>query len=182
MKVTIRKNTFETNSSSVHTICIAKEPANNFQGSKIFFELGDFGWAFESVNRADYLYTAIMTSSKTDEYLDKLKAILDKNDIIYGFAKPKYYDDEHRWIENGGIDHSYELEEFLEVIMNDEDMLLRFLFNNDSAVYTGNDNSDGYWRYETAYQGFKEARTDDGEYIDNSYHNEDKFDYFVKGN
>lgn len=182
MKVTIRKNTFETNSSSVHTICIAKEPANNFQGSKIFFELGDFGWAFESVNRADYLYTAIMTSCKTEEYLDKLKAILDKNNITYGFMKPKYYDNEHKWIENGGIDHSVELEDFLEAIMNDEDMLLRFLFNDDSAVYTGNDNSDGYWRYETAFQGFEYAYTDDDKRIDNPYHNEDKFDYFIKGN
>lgn len=182
MKVTIRKNTFETNSSSVHTICIAKEPANNFQGSKIFFELDDFGWEFASVNRADYLYTAIMTSCKTEEYLDKLKAILDKNNITYGFMKPKYYDDENKYISNGGIDHSYELEEFLETILNNEDMLLRYLFNRNSAVYTGNDNSDGFWRYQTAFQGFKQGYDDDGYFINNPYHNEDKFDYFVKGN
>ena len=103
MKVVIRKNTFETNSSSVHTICIAKEPVNNFQGSKIFFELDDFGWEFASVNKADYLYTAIMTSCKTEEYLDKLKAILDKNNITYGFMKPKYYDNEHKWIADPDI-------------------------------------------------------------------------------
>lgn len=179
MKIAIRKGVYETNSSSVHSICISKEPILNVKGRKINFYLGEYGWEFRSVNPANYLYTAIMDQCDSERLLDKLKVILDKNGVEYTFEPTV---NERGYLENGGIDHVGETEEFIDAVLNDEDMLMRYLFGEESTVYTGNDNSDGFWRYETAYQGFAKAYDDDDNYIDNPYHNEEKFDYFVKGN
>ena len=179
LKTKIRKGVYETNSSSVHSICISKEPILNVKGRKVNFYLGEFGWEFESADPANYLYTAIMEQCDSDKLLSKLKAILDKNGIEYSFEPADY---SHGYLENGGIDHSWETQEFIDAVLNNEDMLMRYLFGEETAVFTGNDNSDGFWRYETAYQGYEKAYDDDDNWIDNPYHNEEKFDYFVKEN
>lgn len=184
MKVVVRKNVFETNSSSVHSICISRDSVStaDLKGKRIEFYLDDFGWAFEEANKANYLYTAIMVNDKSEEYLNKLKSILDKYGVGYSFEPPKYWDEDKKYIDNGSIDHSYETGEFLEAVFENEDLLLRYLFNDKSAVFTGNDNSDGFWRYKGAYQGFDKALDDDNNTVDNPYHDEEKFDYFIKGN
>lgn len=188
MKLSIRQGVFETNSSSVHTICISKNPDLTIV-KKIDFYLGEYGWEFGEANKYNYLYTAIMISDKREEYLGKLKAILEKYKVKYTFEQPKYGSwisnvtgEKHYYLDNGHIDHDYELKDFLEGIFEEEDFLLRYLFNDDSTVYTGNDNSDGFWRYKTAYQGFPEGYDDNDNRVKNPYHDETKFDYYVKGN
>lgn len=183
MKVSIRQNVFETNSSSVHSICISKKPIKEITKGEIHFFLGEFGWEFDKVNKYDYLYTAIMLSDKHETYMNKLRAVLEEYNVKYIFERPRYSGSgDYAYLDNGSIDHSWDTEEFLEAIFSDVDMLLRYLFNDDSAVYTGNDNSDGFWRYETAYQGFRTAYDDNDKCISNPFHNEKKFDYFIKGN
>lgn len=178
-KTAIRKGTFETNSSSVHSICISKKPVGNVKGKKISFYIGDYGWENESVDVGDYLYTAIMCQNNSEELLNKLKSILDKHEIDYTFQP---IERAFRW---WGIDHSEETIDFVNAVLEDEDLLLRCLFNDDSVVYTGNDNDDA--RYDTCYQAEAHIEYFDSEYNKwaskpNPYHKEDEYDYFYKGN
>lgn len=176
----IRRNVFETNSSSTHSICISKKPVTI--GKCIHFSIGEYGWENDCVSTASYLYTAILEQDNCDELLDKLKRILDKYSIEYNFDEPIYHvcDDGYKWLEYGYIDHSYELREFLSIILSDEDMLMRYLFG-DSCVYTGNDNQDdepsGCNIAEDTYYDW-----DKGAMVDNPYHDPKNYDYFFKGN
>lgn len=166
---------FETNSSSVHSICISKKPVGNVKGKKIVFYLGEYGWENSADNTADYLYTAIMCRYNSEELLDKLKSILDKYEIDYTF-QPE--DKASRW---WGIDHSEDTIDFVNAVLEDEDLLLRCLFNDDSVVYTGNDNCGSNDCLDTCFIGDKYYWGDDGEEL-NPYHDENNFDYFIKGN
>ena len=91
MKRQIRKNVFETNSSSTHAICISKN--NDYKKRDyINFEIGEFGWEFDVYgdvySKASYLITAILGRDKdfADEKLSQLKEILDRNNIEYEFS------------------------------------------------------------------------------------------------
>ncbi len=181
MKRQIRNSVFETNSSSTHSIAISKKPV--VIGKSIHFGIGEFGWGNDCADTADYLYTAILEQDNRDELLDKLKRILDNYSIEYEFEEPSWHKssvDDDIWLEYGYIDHSYELGEFLDVILSNEDLLMRYLFG-DSAVYTGNDNQD------PRPSGCNIA---DEEYYDwgsnkmvaNPYHDPENYDYFYKGN
>lgn len=182
----IRNSVFETNSSSMHSIAISKEPVIGFPES-IYFYLGEYGWEFNDVNPASYLYTAIMTiydKKDRDNKLNKLKSILDSRGIKYEFETPRFYGDE--WLDNGYIDHSEELGTFIETILSDEDMLIRLLFGN-SYVFTGNDNSDAeeqaYIERWNEYVEDYNWRT--GECIKKKnpyYMGKNDYDWFYKGN
>lgn len=174
--IQIRNNVFETNSSSTHSICISKKEPKI--GSFVSFSLGEFGWENAAVNPADYLYTAIMCQNDHDELLDKLKEILDKNGIMYDFEEPK--PNSWGWYDFY-IDHSEDTDEFIDAALNDEDMLMRLLFNSDSVVYTGNDNQDAdYSGCDIADPYMYDWET--GKESTNTYHDEENFDYFYKGN
>ena len=183
MKRQIRSSVFETNSSSTHSIAISKKPV--VIGTRLSFRVGEFGWENGIADTADYLYTGILEQENRDELLDKLKEILDKYEIEYYFQKPKLSKSEYGdyyYLEHGYVDHSYELKDFIEVVLSDEDLLMRYLFG-DSTVYTGHDNQDSqpdgcdiadeyYWTEEN------------GEYIQkkNPYHDSENYQYFYKGN
>lgn len=178
-KTAIRKGTFETNSSSVHSICISKKPVGNVKGKKISFYLGEYGWENNTDNTADYLYTAIMCQNNSEKFFDKLKSILDKYEIDYTFQP---IEKASRW---WGIDHSGETIDFVNAVLEDEDLLLRCLFNDDSIVYTGNDNQDA--RYDAcdqaeAYIEHFDCECNKWVSKPNPYHKEDEYDYFYKGN
>lgn len=64
MKRQIRRNCFETNSSSTHAICITKRKIDKDNlPSKVEFKHDEFGWEFEVyedvLTKASYLYQAI---------------------------------------------------------------------------------------------------------------------------
>ena len=155
MKRQIRRGTFETNSSSTHAICITKGEYRHNSFRHIDFEIGEFGWEndeYDSLyNQASYLITAILSFDKNnaDENLQKLKDILDSNNIEYTLpelkvdsweygGKTRYYYDI-----DGYIDHSGETKDFVNDVLSDSDKLFRYLFGN-SVIITGNDNSDGF--------------------------------------
>lgn len=170
-KTVIRNGVFETNSSSTHSICISKSPVD-VKGKTINFHLGEYGWEYDCVDAADYLYTALVLwdGYNGNNYIDKLKEILDKHGIHYTMQDPKTT----KWY---GIDHSEELIDFIEKIMDDEDLLLRCIFG-DFDVYTGNDNEhyDGY--EDTVIKA--ESTLMYG--VPNPYHDETKYDYYYKVN
>ena len=180
----IRRNVFETNSSSTHSIAISKKPVTI--GKYIHFGIGEFGWENDCADTADYLYTAILEQNEWNELLDKLKGILDKYSIEYEFTEPLWrkssYDD-YEYLEYGYIDHSYELGEFLDTILSDEDLLMRYLFG-DSTVYTGNDNQDDVPDGCNIAEEYVYVENDFGRYVEqpNPYHDPENYDYFFKGN
>lgn len=166
----IRSGVFETNSSSVHSICIQKDKNITLPNS-VYFGTGEYGWEFDCVDTASYLYTLILNSEDKEEKLNTLKSVLDKYNISYTFEEPKW----------GYVDHSYEAVDFVDAVLNDEDLLLRCLFGTSSCVYTGNDNSAEqdnmcYCADETIWDNEK------CELVSNPNHKPDKYDYFYKGN
>ena len=184
MKRQIRNSVFETNSSSTHSIAISKKPA--IIRKSIHFGIGEFGWSNGCANPADYLYTAILEQDNRDDLLNKLKEILDKYSIEYKFEEPEWVkssDGNYKWLDNGYVDHSYELREFLEVILSNEDLLMRYLFG-DSNVYTGNDNEDGDPSGCRIADEYYWDEDEMGNYVKkpNPYHDSENYDYFYKGN
>ena len=133
----IRKNVFETNSSSTHSLCITSNNLLDEKQNFVLFQLGEFGWEHDKLSsveeKASYLYTGIMYNNLDERLLPKLKEILDKNEIKYEFES----DDSDFYY----IDHAEELDDFLKDICNDENKLMRFLFSSESFILTGNDNS-----------------------------------------
>ncbi len=174
-KTVIRNGMFETNSSSVHSICISKKPVGDVKGKKISFYLGEYGWENSTVDTPDYLYTAIMCQSLSDYLLDKLKSILDKYEIDYTFQPEEKAS---RW---WGIDRSEDTIDFVDAVLEDEDLLLRCLFNDDSVVYTGNDSCGSKDYLDTCFIGDEYYWGNDGKEL-NPYHDSENFDYFIKGN
>lgn len=142
----IRRNVFETNSSSTHSICITKNDLLNDKRTFVDFTFGEFGWEYGTLTtireKASYLYTGIYSvcydDSKRLKYcLDSVKETLSSNGIDCEFEeKSKSY-----W-DNGYVDHGNELNDFVNDLVGDSDKLMRYLFSDDSFVITGNDNDE----------------------------------------
>ena len=184
MKRQIRSNVFETNSSSTHSIAISKAPAAI--GKSIYFGIGEYGWENGSADPASYLYTAILyvySPEEAEEKIENLKRILDEYDVSYEFEEPKYWTSpsgEYSCLDNGYIDHGDALGNFLNAILNNEDLLMRYLFGN-STVYTGNDNQDeGLSRCDIAKAEYYDW--DQKKWVLNPYHDSENYEYFYKGN
>ena len=169
--ISIRTNVFETNSSSVHTIAVAKGSIDKSELPKtVLFERADYGWeADEIYDTPSYFY-----SGATREQIDKAVDLLARNGVTVKF------DDSETW---WGVDHSEDLGEIFDIMLNDEEMFLQFLFG-DSCVFTGNDNS--HDDTDKCYSGYPtiDKRGDDGHYheVPNPNHRAKVYDYFVKGN
>lgn len=127
----IRKNVFETNSSSSHSVVISE--GTDFITKKfpevIEIETGEFGWGYESysdwLSFASYAYTHAM--------YDRDKMYMLRNVI------KEYTGSEVKFIQGEGyIDHqSFEKAESL---FADEDTLKRFIFGKNSSLIIDNDN------------------------------------------
>jgi hypothetical protein len=188
----IRRNVFETNSSSTHSIAIPKkcETPNNLS-----FATGDFGWSFDEVDAVNYFYTAIYETSNSEievlEKIQKLKSILKSHNIEYHISSPRshtsdYDGTEYFYLDDGYIDHGYELQDFVDELLNDEDKLLRFL--GGGLVFTGNDNSDTEERCfinrDEEYLECYDWDTHKTYPIKNPYYmsNHEDYDWYYKGN
>lgn len=196
----IRNGVFETNSSSTHSICITKDPHAKLPGA-IHFHVGCFGWEEDEVNPANYLYTGIMLAGSVEEsaeLLDKLKSHLDRWGVTYRFWEvPMRWNPSSRWL-NGPhpdfnyceIDHYHEFRPLIDLLLDNENLLRRYL-SEGSIIYTGNDNlgSDGENPPKCyAHRPFfdVDVQTDTGEWntkeVVNPWHDEEKYQYFLKGN
>ena len=186
---TVRYNTFETNSSSTHSLAVPKKVGRI--PSEVRFHFGDFGWELEDdIDPADYLYTGIVTNRQEirDKYLPKLKDIMERNNIKakyadYELSDYKYDDVIEYYVDSryGYVDHGYELEYFLEWLFEDGDRVLRFI--SDGLVFTGNDNDD-----ESSFFINRNKKVvydwEAGKDRPNPYYMEncDDYDWFYKGN
>ena len=151
MKVQVRRGVFETNSSSTHSMCIAKEEVTVEEGTTVEFTFGEFGWAFEEYTdtngKASYLYTAIhaIDNGQIEERIEFIRDCLDSHGVRYTMEEPVYHVNSrtnYRYLESGMIDHSYDTHDFVEDVCSDHSKLMSYLFSDRSFVLTGNDNSD----------------------------------------
>lgn len=153
---TIRNNTFETNSSSTHSITVPRKiVADNLPitAISIVVGIGEFGWEYETYNTPQdilsYLFTAICSNYKQDwrKYtliIDDVLARYNVN-IKITWEEPKFditYDEygniKYYYLDNGYIDHGYELMGWLDDIFNDEELLVQTILFG--VIETGNDN------------------------------------------
>lgn len=135
-KVQIRQGVFETNSSSTHSICIAKN-TELIIPKEIRFEFIESAWSFETFHslgvKAGYLYTGLVANDRKED-IEKIFKILRGKGVEV--TAEEIGDD------TGYIDHYADLTEFLDSICNDEDKLMNYLFSPLSFIITGNDNDD----------------------------------------
>lgn len=180
----IRKGTFETNSSSTHSIAISKKKVNVPVDTCINFYIGEYGWEENEYSFSDYMYTSLLYNNDK-ESIEKLKSILDKWGVKYKFQTPKwsYYGDnqEEKYLDNGYIDHGNETFSIMREILNDEDLLARALFG-DSTVYTGNDNSSENDSMCYCADEYYYDWDDNDKKKLNPNHDSEHYDYFFKGN
>ena len=162
---TIRKSLFETNSSSVHCVAISKDSVdcNKFPKEiKLVDELS-FDWGTgESYHDPDSKFTYIIipirdaVQFKDDDFIQRAMEYYTKIITTLNNNNVKTPDNMLKCAKNSYIDHSYcVFSEILPSLAEDEDRLLRFLFNNDSYIETGNDNdSDDYPSPPENYESF----------------------------
>lgn len=154
MKRQIRRNVFETNSSSTHAICITKRRVDKYDlPSDIEFMHDEFGWEFrvheDTLTKASYLYQAICdlysyeNDKKKNEYINRIYNVLGKYGIECNFDTK---DKDEDGFSVGYIDHVFETRDFVNAVMNNENRLLRYLFG-ESKIITGNDNSEAFDDY-----------------------------------
>lgn len=135
MKIQIRKSVFETNSSSTHALCLAKNYDKENIPKIINFGImtNEEQWTAEQnmQYRIDILFASII--GKNDYYtsrsfirLGKLINLLTAANIIYKFN----FDEDY--IENNLLYIEYT--DWVDIVLENEEMFLRFLTNNDSNI------------------------------------------------
>ena len=147
--IKVRRGVFETNSSSTHSIIVARD--NPEVQDVVIFGVGEFGWECEKYNntedKASYFYTAACSVKKRD-VADDITALLSPYGITCKFYPRALFKDweyngkRFSCLDNGYIDHDDECEEFVNSLLNDESLLIDYLFSDNSYVETGNDNDD----------------------------------------
>ena len=155
----IRKGVFETNSSSTHSLTIE---STSFLMDTIIpdgegvvtIKPGDYGWQWERFNdaytKASYALTGVQYVSNKEEALTNLKEVIQKHtlcekiNLIDGnentHAIPQDSDDYDNE-DYGYIDHQSIGEGKVEPLLFDKEKLHNFIFNKNSWLFLGNDNS-----------------------------------------
>lgn len=149
----IRRNVFETNSSSTHSLCIFNDSKPNYELYKhkeLVVRTGKYGWSVEIYNdlsdKLSYLFTHLMAKYeentcfeeilKNNKYMQIIKNLLEKHNIKIEWKKSgsKYFNYSY-------IDHNYEWDNQLKNLIENTKLLEKFLFNDENFITTGNDNN-----------------------------------------
>jgi hypothetical protein len=135
-KVLIRKGVFETNSSSCHSISIADDTKQFVMDTIYPDQFGvvsihgdEFGWEWfkhnDAITKASY---AAQQFSQNDMALETLAEVIREQT---GADQVKFFD-----LDSGYVDHdSYG------IVPSDRESLKNFIFNRNSWLFGGNDNS-----------------------------------------
>lgn len=136
----IRRAVFETNSSSTHSISISNSSEGILEtlgvdaNGHIVLGTGEYGWEWESFNSASDKadYCAIMVKSLLLEEEEKMLTEVIKE---HTGAKEVIFD------VCGYIDHQSLERDTLKDAFKSKESLKNFIFNKNSYLFTGNDNS-----------------------------------------
>lgn len=154
MKKQVRKNIFETNSSSTHSIVIGNNGEDIYAGlpRKLEFHGDQFGWEHRLYNytqaKANYLFTSLIYVDNPQECIERIKEILAKWNIETEFDEivKKHWESGGDYYEIADkfcyVDHGNENKDLVKELCEDEAKLMNYLFSDGSYVETSNDNSD----------------------------------------
>lgn len=160
----IRKGTFETNSSSTHSLSITPEDKEmlldnsiKVDGDTLVLQGGEFGWGWEKFNdaltKANYCAVDNYEDKKPSELVNKkkndrlalleevLKEQLGVKKIEYNFTSnyPSSEDDADKSLSWAYIDHESVGTSY--GAFKDKETLRRFIFDKNCWLFIGNDNS-----------------------------------------
>lgn len=154
MKKQIRKQIFETNSSSTHSIVVGNNGEDVYAGlpKRLEFRGGEFGWEHrlytDTQTKANYLFTSLIYTDTPHEYVERIKGMLAKWGIEATFEEivEKRYDSGYVCYEVVDklcyVDHGSENKDLVKELCKDEAKLMNYLFSDGSYVETSNDNDD----------------------------------------
>ena len=138
MRVSARRNVFETNSSSVHAITFYPSGDRNSPKGGYRIGLGEYGWDDEIADPAAYLWTAVCAVYRGDE----AKVSKWRDDIDYVLGGGCTFDDPDK--EPFYIDHDWEVSGLLDMLENNLDLLRAYLLGKDTEVQVSNDNGGAF--------------------------------------
>ena len=155
--IQVRRNVFETNSSSTHSICIVTDDrAETIYPSKFIFKCGQFGWEFRNYNdpvsKGQYFYTGLCELYGKEKIREVMRDIeqyfkTEHNIDVFvdepDYRKSTYNGKEYEYIDSdcGYIDHVTDAQDLIDALVQDKELLIDFLFKDASFVATGNDNA-----------------------------------------
>jgi hypothetical protein len=141
---TIRHNTYETNSSSTHSITIDTENYKNVQIPKtLTIPLGEFGWEFQKFNdflrKASYFWTLALYNEEVNDRMIRLAA-------DHGLDLQFKQEGDFYYVDHGSEHYCNWIEKNPE--LSTDEGLWDFLINESCWIILGNDNSDdpSNWR------------------------------------
>ena len=144
----IRHSTFETNSSSCHTISVDRnskiyEGFAPDQNGVVYVRPAEFGWEQETYWSVDdkMSYVNIYINDWSGKHQDNFREIFERvvkehtgaTEIVYVPSNDKYYP-------NGYIDHQSVEDADLDYLFQSDECLKDFLFSPNSHIITDNDN------------------------------------------
>lgn len=148
--ITIRNGVFETNSSSIHTICIPKKRYVDYLPDKLTFGIERFGWgpslhAYPSnLNYLNVFLNFLKTNKwcpgsmeKYIRYKEAVDKFLADNEI-----EGEFLDQPEDWTRHGYIDHESECDSIFDKIFADPEMMENFLLSPGNFIICINDNED----------------------------------------
>lgn len=142
MKKIIRSGVFETNSSSSHSISVADETKEFVldtlypdQNGVITLNGGEFGWEWfkhnDALTKANYAaVSTLYCESLRDTLIQVIKGQTGAEEVVFGFGEDYSHPN---W---SYIDH-----DSVGTCPKDKDELRNFIFNKNSWLFGGNDNS-----------------------------------------
>lgn len=156
MKLQIRQGTFETNSSSTHSLVVYKDKLVKVQ-RRMDFTLKEYGWDWGKEEFHNYMYVTIFQKFMYDEperehgkkVMEMLKSYLDDRESTY--TMPHYnvyllreekitYEEREEYYSDFGVDHDSYNFNFMEWLLKEENWGILDVFMSSSYIITGNDN------------------------------------------
>lgn len=148
MKQTTRIKTFETNSSSQHSLCIMRSSAKVEDLDSLTYEIScddeQYGWGYDVLDTPYEILTYLWAMVNLDLYYDK-------DDRTEGFSE--YKELLKNWVhnckfiepegDNWWIDHGYDWAYSISEIFKDRETLANIIFNGRICIW--NDNVEGLW-------------------------------------
>ena len=135
-KRTIRRNVFETNSSSMHSLSIVgSDRLYNPINKDTVIYYGEFGWGYEELTSPEDKLSYLITQYNDDESkLEMIKSAFKKHtgfEMIIADMRGGYW-------EKGYIDH--QSQGMICEYITDEQSVINLVFNQSNVIIVDNDN------------------------------------------
>ena len=142
MKNIIRRNTFETNSSSSHSISIVTTKQDLKLPKKIRFRIHEFNnypeddFMGEMSGRANYLYSISVYLDEQEEFVERMTNLLGDKVKLYFAPTPNWWEDDYEDFRWCLINHQAceEARKLFDTVMVDDTLLMNYLFDDKTDI------------------------------------------------